>query len=104
MRDEPKFLLCNDDCEKHFPGRRRYNGILFVANSRQNQGQNPETIIFVLTSGFIVGVTELRSLFFDLAFQNETIYKVPSSRKSETKKEKAKASRTNIDLLNNNGI
>ena len=42
--------MCHDDCEKHFPGRRRYNGILFVANSRQN----PETIFFVLTFGFIV--------------------------------------------------
>ena len=92
--------MCHDDCEKHFPGRRRYNGLLFVTNSRQN----PETIFFVLTFGFIVGFTELRSLFFDLAFQNETIYKVPSSRKSETKKEKDTASRTNLDLLNNNGI
>ena len=71
--------MCHDDCEKPFPGRRRYNGILFVASSRQNRGQNPETI-FVLTFGFIVGFTELQSLFFDLAFQNETIYKVPSSR------------------------
>ena len=54
-----------------------------VANSRQNA----ETIIFVLTFG-LVGFTLFRSLFFDLAFQNETLYKVPSSRKSETKKEK----------------
>ena len=97
--------MCHDDCEKHFPGRQCYNGILFVAiNSRQNRGQNPETIIFALTFGFIVGFIELRSLFFDLAFQNETIYKVPRSRKSETKKEKDTASRTNLDLLNNNGI
>ena len=80
--------MCYDDCEKHFPGRRRYNGILFFANSRQNRGQNPETIIFKLTFDLKVGFTELRSLFFDLAFQNETIYKVPSSRKSETKKRK----------------
>ena len=96
--------MCHDDCEKHFPGRRRYNGILFVANSCQNRGQNPETKIFALTFGFIVGFTELRSLFFDLTFQNEAIYKVPSSRKSETKNEKDTASRTNLDLLNNNGI
>ena len=54
-----------------------------VANSRQNA----ETIIFVLTFG-LVGFTLFRSLFFDLAFQNETLYKVPSSRKSETKKER----------------
>ena len=52
-----------------------------VANSRQNA----ETIIFVLTFG-LVGFTLFRSLLFDLAFQNETLYKVPSSRKSETKK------------------
>ena len=55
--------------------------------------------IFVLTFGF----TELRSLFFDLALQNETTYEVPSSRKSE-KKEKDTTSRTNLDLRNNNGI
>ena len=96
--------MCHDDCEKHFPGRRRYNGILFVVSSHQNRGKNPETIICVLTFGFIVGFTELRSLFFDLAFQNETIYKVPSSRKSETKDEKDTASITNLDLLNSNGI
>ena len=49
-----------------------------VANSHQNA----ETI-FVLTFGF----TGFWSLFFDLAFQNETLYKVPSSRKSGGKKE-----------------
>ena len=89
--------MCHDDCEKHFPGRQCYNGILFVAiNSRQNRGQNPETIIFALTFGFIVVFTELRSLFFDLAFQNET--------KLKEKRNKKTASRTNLDLLNNNGI
>ena len=48
-----------------------------VANSHQNA----ETI-FVLT----FGSTRFWSLFFDLAFQNETLYKVPSSRKSEKKR------------------
>ena len=75
--------MCHDDCEKHFPDRQRYNGILFVANSRQNA----ETIFFVLTFG-LVGFTGFRSLFFDRTFQNETLYKVPGSRKSETKKRK----------------
>ena len=75
--------MCHDDCEKHFPDRRRYNGILSVANSRQNA----ETIFFVLTFG-LVGFTGFRSHFFDRTFQNETLYKVPSSRKSETKKRK----------------
>ena len=78
--------MCHDDCEKHFPDRQRYNGILFVANSRKNA----ETLFFVLTFGQ-VGFTGFRSLFFDRTFQNETLYKVPSSRKSETKKRKTTA-------------
>ena len=49
---------------------------------------NVETIVFVLTFGFIIGFARFRSLFFYLAFQNETIYKVASSRKSKTKKRK----------------
>ena len=57
--------MCHDDFEKHFPDRRRYNGILLVANSRQNA----ETIFFVLTFG-LVGFTGFRSLFFDRTFNN----------------------------------
>ena len=60
--------MCHDDCEKHFPGRRRY--ILFVTNSRQN----PETIMFVLTSGFF----SLRS--FDL-FSAISLFKMKRSTK-----------------------
>ena len=98
-----KFLLSDDDCMwKVFSRRATLQWYTVVANSCQNTE---------LTLG-LVGFTGFQSLFFNLTFQNETLYKVPSSRKSETKKGKGPNGQTefgqeqstlNLDL-NNNGI
>ena len=89
--------MCHDDCQKHFPGRRRYNGILFVANSRQN----PKTIIFVLTFGFIVGFTGLRSLFFDLASKYQAQGKAKQKKRKIQRQEQTLTSSTTTVFRSN---
>ena len=98
--------MCHDDCEKHFPDLRRYSGILFVANSRQNA----ETILFVLTFG-PVGFTGFRSLFVDRTFKMKRSTKYKAQGKAKQKRERPQPlrtgkiqSRTDLDPLNNNGI
>ena len=59
------------------------NGILFVANFRQNA----ETLFFVLTFG-LVGFTGFWSLFFDRTLQMKRSTKYQAQEKAKQKRER----------------
>ena len=109
MWGEPKFLLCVMVTVKSIF---QTGDVTMVYCLLLTPAKTQKQYFFVLTFG-LVGFTGFRSLFFDRTFQNETLYKVPGSRKSETKKEKDHRhgsylrtgkiqSRTDLDSLNDN--